>query len=137
MAFQQQRYLFNHPTTRPRWSSDYRACHRTHGSRVQTRPTTIYFKGNKLPQHDFLRKEVKQLVPCRKILHVKDLYVMQHILVGKILGTFLAKFLLLHYQVSLLITVRKLRCVWIRNNYNSAGEAQYNVQWTQNNCEFR
>jgi hypothetical protein len=49
------------------------------------------------------REEVKLLLPCKILWHVKDPYSMKDILVGKI-HIFLAKFLLLHYQV----TVREL-----------------------------
>jgi hypothetical protein len=34
---------------RSRWSSGYRACHWTQGSRVQTRPRTIDYKDDKNP----------------------------------------------------------------------------------------
>jgi hypothetical protein len=42
-----------------RWSSGWRACQCTKGSRVQTRQMRWSFKGNLNPQHAFLRKEVK------------------------------------------------------------------------------
>jgi hypothetical protein len=54
-----------------------------------------------------LRGEVKPSVPCCKILqHVEDPYSMTHLKPSS--QTFLAKFLLFHYQVSLLVTARAL-----------------------------
>jgi hypothetical protein len=54
------------------------------------------------------RGEVKPVVSCHKILqHVKDLYSMEEILLGKIRGHFLPSFFLLHYWVALLVTIRE------------------------------
>jgi hypothetical protein len=56
--------------------------------------------------------EVKLFVPCHEILwRVKDPYSMKDILVQKNSCLFLAKFLLLCYQVFLLVTARELRWV--------------------------
>jgi hypothetical protein len=53
-------------SSRRRWSSGYSACHRTQGSRVQTRPRTVDFKGDKISSTPSFGWEVKPSVPCRR-----------------------------------------------------------------------
>jgi hypothetical protein len=67
------------------------------------------FKYYRKPQLDFLRREVKSSVPCRKILrHIKDPYSMKEIRSRQNSRKFVAKFFLLRYQLSLLVTARAL-----------------------------
>jgi hypothetical protein len=56
-------YITTHCTNaadcRSRWCASQRTCHPTQGSRVKTRLRAMDFKGNKNPQHAFLRRESK------------------------------------------------------------------------------
>jgi hypothetical protein len=67
------RRLYSYVLSRCRWSSGYHTSHWTQGLRVRTRPRSVGFKGNKNPQHAFLRRGNKFIGPCFKILlHVDD-----------------------------------------------------------------
>jgi hypothetical protein len=54
-----------------RWCSGKHVCHWTQGSRVQTRPRTMDFKGGKIRSMPSFGGEVKPLVPCRRFTACK------------------------------------------------------------------
>jgi hypothetical protein len=58
--------------SRFRWYNDYRACHWTQGSRVQTRPRTMDFKGGKIHSTTSFGEEVKLSAPYKILRHVKE-----------------------------------------------------------------
>jgi hypothetical protein len=86
-------------SVRPRWSSGYRACYWTQGTRVQTRPRSDGFlRTIGIRSTTTFRGKEKPSASCRKVLRqVKDPHSMKDIVVGKIHETFLSQFSLLLY----------------------------------------